>query len=438
MVTFLLSNQEYAFPIEVVSEVLRVGKITRVPRSPGFVVGILTVRDSVLPIIDNRRLFGMESLVEELDRGLDLLLARKKEWFAQLRRSLDEGTTFRGNRSAALSELGVWIEEFRTVSQEIGAVTQELRYLNLKLHEWASRLLDQAKEGRGGKGAEQFDQALAPVFSNLLLKLEQLRGAIRSGIHEDQRVVVVEAGAFTIGLLVDRVQQVLRVAKATLEEPPAILSDHTDKTLAQIAKLDGGRRVIMLLDQRQLFGTDQIKAIEGMDQQGFKKQSSASRLENDDVIQLVTFRLGTEQFAIGIEEVREINRLETVTAVPQAPHFIEGVMNLRGNVIPVVNLRKRFRMGERQYDSTTKVIIVSIGGRFTGLIVDAVSEVLRIPRRLVESVPPVLSGGVETDFLKGICKNERDGQMLLLVWVDRILSTGDKVQLEDTLEQHEP
>ena len=158
----------------------------------------------------------------------------------------------------------------------------------------------------------------------------------------------------------------------------------------------------------------------------------SAEVSRDDEIQVVTFRLGREEFGIGIEEVQEINRLNKITSVPHTQSFIEGVMNLRGKVIPVIELKKRFGMPLKEYDESTRVIIITIMGKQTGLIVDSVSEVLRLSKDTIEPAPKIIKTKSETEFLKGVCKLDKAIRMILLLAVDKILTFDEQNMLSDS------
>ncbi|GBD95520.1 MAG TPA: chemotaxis protein CheW [Nitrospirae bacterium] len=144
----------------------------------------------------------------------------------------------------------------------------------------------------------------------------------------------------------------------------------------------------------------------------------------EQVLQLVTFTLANEEYAVDILNVQEINRTTEITNVPNAPGYVEGVVNLRGRVIPVINLRKKFGLPEKNADDTTRIIIMDIQGVTNGLIVDSVSEVLRIPSDIVEPSPPVTSN-TSRMFIKGIAKLEK--RLIILIDIDKLM--GEAVQL---------
>lgn len=126
---------------------------------------------------------------------------------------------------------------------------------------------------------------------------------------------------------------------------------------------------------------------------------------NDELLQLVSFNIGSEEFGVDILKVQEINRMVEITRVPQAPHYVEGVINLRGKVIPIVDLRKRFNLDVKEYDKNTRIVVVDIGGNIMGMVVDSVSEVLRLPSNTIEP-PPEIAAGVNSEYIKGVAKLE--------------------------------
>jgi purine-binding chemotaxis protein CheW len=136
-----------------------------------------------------------------------------------------------------------------------------------------------------------------------------------------------------------------------------------------------------------------------------------------DLLQLVSFHVGGEEFCLDILRVQEIIRIQALTRVPNSPDFVEGVINLRGKVIPVIALRKRFGLPELAYDKQTRIVVSETNGAVLGFIVDSVSEVLRIPADTVE--PPPRLGQVDREYVSGVGK--LDDRLLILLDVDCML-----------------
>jgi purine-binding chemotaxis protein CheW len=150
----------------------------------------------------------------------------------------------------------------------------------------------------------------------------------------------------------------------------------------------------------------------------------------DKDIQIVGFRIGRETFGLPISLVREIVRVPEITSVPNAPDYIEGVINLRGRIIPVVDLRKRF--GEMIEASTkNRIVVVEMESRFIGLMVNSASEVLRLPPSEIEAPHSVFQDG-ELNFITGVGKLK--GRLVILLDLNRVLQRGELRSLDDLAE----
>lgn len=149
--------------------------------------------------------------------------------------------------------------------------------------------------------------------------------------------------------------------------------------------------------------------------------------ESSEEIQLVSFFLGDEEFGAEILMVQEIIRMTPITRVPNAPYFVEGVINLRGKVIPIVDLRKRLNIPIKEDQRKVRIIVADVTGKITGFIVDAVSQVLRIPKITIEPAPSIVIAGIESEYIMGVSK--LDDQLLILLDFAKILSRREQQAL---------
>ncbi len=154
--------------------------------------------------------------------------------------------------------------------------------------------------------------------------------------------------------------------------------------------------------------------------------------EGGDLLQLVTFTLAQEEYAVDILKVQEINRMKEITRVPNAPYYVEGVINLRGKVIPVVSLRKMFGLPEEEDRSKQKIMIMDIQGVTIGVVVDTVSEVLRISKDIVEP-PPSMTYSVSTEFISGIAKLQ--DRLIILLDMDRLIGKEESQSMISVAEK---
>ncbi len=145
--------------------------------------------------------------------------------------------------------------------------------------------------------------------------------------------------------------------------------------------------------------------------------------------QLVVFDLNTEAYGVDIGAVREIIRLQDITKVPGTPDFVEGVINLRGKVTPVVDLRKKLNITVAEQNAENRIVVMDIAGQDIGMVVDAVTEVLRISASAVEPPSQVITNTTDHDYLMGIAK--LDEKLIILLDLDKVLSLQEKQDLSE-------
>ncbi len=144
------------------------------------------------------------------------------------------------------------------------------------------------------------------------------------------------------------------------------------------------------------------------------------------MLQVVTFALGSEEYGVDIAQVQEINRMVTITNVPRAPQFMEGVINLRGQLIPIIDLRSRFGMPKTERTKNTRIVVTEINAKRVGMVVDSVSEVLRIPVEQIEDAPELVAG-VDTEYIRGVGKV--GDRLIIMLDLGRVITGSETAQL---------
>ncbi|WP_319506955.1 chemotaxis protein CheW [uncultured Methanolobus sp.] len=145
-----------------------------------------------------------------------------------------------------------------------------------------------------------------------------------------------------------------------------------------------------------------------------------------ELLQMVVFQLGGEEFGVEIMKVQEIIRMPEITKIPQSPEYVEGVINLRGKIIVVINLDKRFNLRSKEVDEHSRIIVVEIGNNVVGMIVDSVNEVLRIPASNIDPAPELVTSSVSKEYITGVGK--MDNRLLILLDLAKVLN---KKEVED-------
>jgi purine-binding chemotaxis protein CheW len=143
--------------------------------------------------------------------------------------------------------------------------------------------------------------------------------------------------------------------------------------------------------------------------------------------EFLSFKLGQEEYCLDILSVQEIRGYDTVTSIANTPDFIKGVINLRGNIVPIVDMRIKFRLSEARYDATTIVIILNLNKKMIGIVVDSVSDVIALPVEAIREAPR-FGSAINTEFISGMATV--DGNMLIVVDIQKLMSSDD-LQLID-------
>ncbi len=160
-----------------------------------------------------------------------------------------------------------------------------------------------------------------------------------------------------------------------------------------------------------------------------KKEMNKAALgvADSDKLQLVTFEVGEEEYAVDILSVQEINRMMELTRIPQSPPEVEGVINLRGRIIPVIDLRKRFGLTASDRDENSRIVVVEVQERTIGFIVDRVHEVLRIDRGIVEPAPSMV-GSIDSEYIAGVGK--LDDRLLILLDLTKLFGADSLARID--------
>ncbi len=149
-------------------------------------------------------------------------------------------------------------------------------------------------------------------------------------------------------------------------------------------------------------------------------QTAQNQVESAD--EYLTFALGEEEYGVEILKVQEIRGYDTVTRLPDAPDYIKGVINLRGTIVPVIDMRLKFRLAKAEYNALTVMIVLNVADRVVGMVVDSVSDVIRLEGEQIRAVPEI-GATIDRQFLTGI--GTLDTRMLILLDIERLMSSAE-------------
>ena len=471
-VTFMSGNEVFAVDMAPVQEIIRIPQMVRVPLAPPALEGLSNLRGKVLPIVSLRRIFGFEdrepddasrAVVIDMGQPLGFVVDKVSSVLGVEPGQIESVSGIRATVNTDLlagliKDVGghamIMVLDFKkliarefaelaTLTKAAGmavhsseaqteeeSTTDELQMVSFEVanQEYAMAIEDVQEIVQIPENIIHVPHSDAHVLGvmtlrNRLLPLVSLRrmfALAEREVDDHCRIVVVSLGSTSVGVVMDSVNEVLRVPRSVVDSVPPMLAREGDLAdISDICRIDGGKRLVSIISARNLFRHSAVKealnTVETMRKDEERELAAGAEEEKtDDDEQVVVFRLGKEEFGVPIASVQEIVRIpDQLTHVPKAPPFVEGVINLRGTVLPVIDLRKRLGLPAVDRSDRQRIMVFLIANLRTGFIVDSVAEVLRIHKSSIESSPKL--SGAQTKLLARMANLEKQKRLVQLI-----------------------
>jgi purine-binding chemotaxis protein CheW len=462
LLVFQLAGGVFGLRLSVVAEIIRPPHLAHMPLAPPSLLGLANLRGIVMPVVSLRALLHLPDVVADkstrviIVRGntpvgfvvdvvtglLEVATDRLEKDDSVNRTSLDgiikgaegdspikllspsrllDGQFVRLGMSSAPDASPTLLSKSPSVGTPVKALISLLSFY-LGQQEYALPL-DRVREiiqlPPHVSELPRPETAVLGVVTlrDRLLPLVSLRTLLGLPITYPQRqrgkVVVVSIGEGTVGIVIDATREILRLDPEVVDPAPTLLTrGDGDAEITSICRLDGGRRLVALLSPDRLFRSDLVQRI--LDEQRANEpslQPEASTMADE---QFIIFQLGSQDYGIPIAAVSEVARPpERITRLPKSPAFIDGVMNLRGSVLPIVDLRRRFDLNGMAQAGSQRILMLAIGGVIAGFLVDSVSKIMKVP---VEAICPAPELSPEQmRLISRVANLHSSGQLILLV-----------------------
>ena len=457
--------------------------LARVPQGPPALLGIANLRGAVLPITGLRQLLGKSAVADSssaraivLDIGAPIAVVvdsvaaleyadeeridtRPKELGADgAERLLGALALARGQGVAKILDIKAMLEgafsnrsraprrddRLRAAARtpEAGRGTEETETLvtfDVAGQEFALPLADVEEIIPAPASVTALAHAEAVVLGltavrDTLLPLLSLRGLLglpaRQTASDREKVLVVKVGGTRVGLLADRARAVLAADSRLVDPIPPALAARTggESRIRSVYRGEAGRRLISILSSQQLFRDDVMQKLSARERSQSAHDARGEPGARGELTFLV-FRLGGDEFGLPVDAVVEVARVpEQITRLPKTPKFLEGVVNLRGDVLPVIDQRRRFDMPPLENGEGRRLIVVRTERHRAGVIVDGVSDVLRSSASAVEP-PPQLTDEISR-LVRGVINLPSSNRMVLLLDPTELLTRAEQGLLD--------
>ncbi len=491
LVSFKVDSEEFALPVASVKEIVKITAITPVPGAPSSVQGIVNLRGNVLSLIDLRKHFGLNEIdyteesrivvVQHAKGTLGIIVDKVSEvlnvgaldveqpplTLTESQRQSIKGLAKvnEGKKIILILNEGILLPDPPNYSGDFGLQSNTaennsnevnanrndaMRHLvtfQLGNEEFAVDITNVKEIVRVTEftktpdmpsymeGIMPLRNVLVPVL-NLKTKFSITKeddytvAEVRDDDFDYRRVIISDANGVISGLLVDSVNEVIRVQESNIEATPSVIDESNAQFIEGVGKLNDGKRLILLLDLAKIISKKEHNNMitECSGETGGKVMDKETR--KDSVKQIVCFQVENEEFGIDIMQVREIIRITKITPVPKTPVFVSGIVNLRGNVLPVIDLRIKFDKSSSERKEQNRILVVDIEGKTTGLIVDSVSEVLRIYESNIEKPPTVLTANDKNKFITGIGQLDDGKRSIMLMDTNKIITKEELTDVQ--------
>lgn len=482
--TFRVDSQLYALPADEITEVVRLPAVARLPQSPPGLLGMANLRGTVLPVASLRGLLGRGAAMAgpAADNAARAIVLDGAAPIALVVDAVDtlvvpDAAVIETAPAALAAEPGEMLRAAFPAPSGIAKVL-DIRLLLDRALARPAKATASPRAGIGRVGARPsavradtdgrplltFEVAgqeyaldlgrvqaivappeglaLVPRADGAVLGLAAARDALlpvlslrallglapAAGLAGTEKVIIATIAGMSVGLMADRVRAVLRADAATIEPAPPLLAARAggEARLAAIHRRPGNARPLPILAPDQLFRDDIMQRL-GEHRAGTDGGATPTGIDEKTFL---IFRLGPEEFGLPIAAVVEVaGAPEQVTRIPKAPKFLEGVVNLRGEVLPVIDQRRRFDLGPAPDRQRQRLIVLRTGRYRAALIVDGVREVRRVAADAIGPGPDIARE--TTRLVSGVANLEAEGRLVLLLDPEELLTRTEQRLLDN-------
>lgn len=479
---FRLENEIFGIDITPVQEIIKMPELVRVPLSPPALLGLTNLRGKVIPVISMRRLFGISdnefnestrALVVNFGESIAVVVDQVLSVISVGEDQIEDANNGEGFvKSEFLKGIVKDVGSYKLVAiLELESVIKENLKFELKqasyLHAHSLKELDSDTKDDSKQRLEEERQIVCfslqdeeyafyidsvqeivqwpdrivqiPNSPDYFLGIMKLRERFvplvslaalfgSNGIRkESSRIIVVNNRERSFGIVVDKVNEVMRVSSSCFKQVPEFMEQES-KMISEICNIKD--RLISVLSPDSVFDLE-LKEVEKKMED--LKDNKETIEENEEENHMVVFKLGQEEYAVSINFVQEIVRMpESITAIPNAPDGVEGIMNLRGTVLPIIDLRQKMGMEQLEKNERQRILVFLMDSMKVGFIVDSVTEVIRLPQKSIEPAP--ISVG-DNDFVEAIANLTEQKRIIQILNPKSLVSEVEMESIKEDLKE---
>jgi purine-binding chemotaxis protein CheW len=485
-VVFLVENETFAINMAPVQEIIRVPDIIKVPMAPSSLLGLANLRGKVLPVVSMREVFGLPGKnIDEANRIIVLDIGQPVgflvdaiwsvvsvedqniDYSTDVKTIIDSELLQGIIKNTGKFDMIIMLDIDKIIEKEFSSLRQQsLASASMSSNRQSTKDSEEEDEDTkqflsftvaGETYAVSVDHvqevvqmpdsiAKVPDAESSIAGIINLRNSIipvadmkklfnvsSETQEKNKRVIILSIENTKVGVIVDSVKEVLRIQESLIEPVPSVVfSDKEQSSIVGVYRLtkNSKEEIVFVVSVHKLFKHSDIKeVVKNMDINKNVEENEELKMEEDED-QFVIFKLDNQEYGIHIQNIQEIVRVpEELSKVPKTQSFMEGVVNLRGKVLPVINLRKKFGLQDIALDDHNRIIVFVKDGIFVGFIVDSVHEVLKIPKNLLQESKAIF--GKDGEVFDKIANLDKQKRMIQIINPEKLLDQKDMEDIEE-------
>lgn len=482
---FFISNEEYGIRTALVSSVVEEPVVRKVPKAPAFVEGVANIRGRIVPVLNPAErlgllnsdgggngkstvnsqqsklllvnadhslyglLIGMTSSItffsEEMIEPVNPIMVRKEAPFIRAMAKTGERLIYLLDIEAFINA-GLDLDQEKKASYDhfAAGMSASLRH-KTKADQRQVLLLATGSETCGldlaclvelvpahkmkktGKGPKYLAGLVETGAGTLpVIDLQKKLGLASIPYGEDARIAVIRSANGGIGILANRISEMVNVGQDEIREVPAVISGQAASHIKGVVVLEEGERLVVFMDETKILSNKEIEKLNNLEQIKTARERRAKKtLRTGADYLLLGFRVADIEFAVDIRATAEVIQYNPPQVVPRADPFIRGIVSVRGELVTVIDLRKRFDLTAEKKGAENRIIVIRSAKATFGVIADSVTEILSVSKTDIVP-PPKIVKGIDARFIAGLLSLKDTDRVLIVIDPNQILAIETK------------
>ncbi|KJR41150.1 CheW-like protein domain protein [Candidatus Magnetoovum chiemensis] len=442
LLSFYVEDEEYAFRLDKVEEILKISEITTIPNAPEYIRGLYIIHNQLLPLVDLRTLFGKTNTAEEIHCLIDDFIEELILLDKDLKSFIENRTPLSGLIKYREASFIKWLRKFKTNNSELNSILNKLKHDHSVLYSSAQKAV-RKRQNSLEQAIMLYTEEVNPLVEILIGGFNILKDCIENAdLFNSHYVLVIRTENINIGYIIDNIKTIESVPKHS------ITSAADKRDIQAVARLENGKRLIMILNEKTLISQKDNEMLSSMtasvsssdedEKNTTLKNTPLVYQKEAEFLNILSFTVNKQEYGIALSDVREINSADELSPMQSAPFFIDGLLDINDKSIPVISLRSFFRLEPIDKQDKTRIILADISNNIVGIKVDKINSVVTIDKKEIKSTPSMFTFGSERPFMEGVFRTKNGASIIILLDIHKLLDEEELASLIELCSEVNP